>query len=196
MNSQTIVMCVVALILGMLLAHMLKDVCGCDKVVEGADQTSASCVNTLVDYCGKTTNNASCSACTGIVAAAKLHHAGCTSNQLQNWCNASLEDRVVCAGECNGEPISYQCLGIRPSYNWSAPEHGPCGRSSNLDDCLGSGDAIAKCKLRINYNDGHKDLTTFSQLKSNYNSGLQLSRWRKAFAWGDPTANNEFDSWS
>lgn len=36
MNSQTIVMCVVALILGMLLAHMLKDVCGCNKVLEGA----------------------------------------------------------------------------------------------------------------------------------------------------------------
>jgi hypothetical protein len=35
MNSETIVMCVVALILGMLLAHMLKSVCGCNKVVEG-----------------------------------------------------------------------------------------------------------------------------------------------------------------
>ena len=34
MNSQTIVMCVVALLLGMLLANMLKSVCGC-KVVEG-----------------------------------------------------------------------------------------------------------------------------------------------------------------
>jgi hypothetical protein len=34
MNSETIVMCVVALILGMLLANMLKSVCGC-KVVEG-----------------------------------------------------------------------------------------------------------------------------------------------------------------
>ena len=34
MNSQTIVMCVIALILGMLLANMLKSVCGC-KVVEG-----------------------------------------------------------------------------------------------------------------------------------------------------------------
>jgi len=39
MNSQTIVMCVVALILGMLLANMLKSVCGC-KVVEGQ---SGSC---------------------------------------------------------------------------------------------------------------------------------------------------------
>ena len=36
MNSETIVMCVVALILGMLLAHMLKDVCGC-KTVEGLE---------------------------------------------------------------------------------------------------------------------------------------------------------------
>ena len=42
MNSQTIVICVVALILGMLLAHMLKSVCGC-KVVEGAC-TSEKCI--------------------------------------------------------------------------------------------------------------------------------------------------------
>lgn len=34
MNSQTIVMCVVALLLGMLLANMLKSVCGC-KTIEG-----------------------------------------------------------------------------------------------------------------------------------------------------------------
>ena len=34
MNSETIVYCVVALILGMLMAHMLKSVCGC-KTVEG-----------------------------------------------------------------------------------------------------------------------------------------------------------------
>ena len=33
MNSEQIVMCVVALVLGMLLYHMLKGVCGC-KVVE------------------------------------------------------------------------------------------------------------------------------------------------------------------
>ena len=39
MNSQNIVMCVVALILGMLLANMLKSVCGC-KVVEGQCQAS------------------------------------------------------------------------------------------------------------------------------------------------------------
>ena len=36
MNSEQILMYVVALILGMLLANMLKGVCGC-KVVEGQD---------------------------------------------------------------------------------------------------------------------------------------------------------------
>ena len=35
MNSETIVYCVVALLLGMLLANMLKNVCGC-KTIEGA----------------------------------------------------------------------------------------------------------------------------------------------------------------
>jgi hypothetical protein len=34
MDTKTIVMCVVALLLGMLLSDMLKNVCGC-KVVEG-----------------------------------------------------------------------------------------------------------------------------------------------------------------
>ena len=34
MNNQTIVFCVVALLLGMLAFHMLKGACGC-KVVEG-----------------------------------------------------------------------------------------------------------------------------------------------------------------
>jgi len=39
MDSQTVVMCVVALILGMLLANMLKNVCGCKNVIEGAWDT-------------------------------------------------------------------------------------------------------------------------------------------------------------
>ena len=39
MNSQTIVMCVVAFLIGMLLAHMLKNVCGC-KTVEGTGDDS------------------------------------------------------------------------------------------------------------------------------------------------------------
>lgn len=38
MKTEQILMCMVALILGMLLANMLKSVCGC-KVVEGQCQT-------------------------------------------------------------------------------------------------------------------------------------------------------------
>ena len=37
MDTKTIVMCVFALILGMLLVNMLKNVCGC-KTVEGVDE--------------------------------------------------------------------------------------------------------------------------------------------------------------
>jgi len=39
MNTEQILMCVVALILGMLLANMLKYVCGC-KLVEGQEETT------------------------------------------------------------------------------------------------------------------------------------------------------------
>lgn len=35
MKTETIVYCVVALLLGMLLANMLKNVCGCKNIVEG-----------------------------------------------------------------------------------------------------------------------------------------------------------------
>ena len=46
MNNEQILMCVVALVLGMLLANMLKNVCGC-KVVEGYDTCySDTCHNT------------------------------------------------------------------------------------------------------------------------------------------------------
>ena len=48
MNSETIVMCVVALLLGMLLANMLKSVCGC-KTVEGqGDDLNHTCTCSLV----------------------------------------------------------------------------------------------------------------------------------------------------
>ena len=42
MNTEQILMCVVALILGVLLANMLKSVCGC-KVVEGNNHRDPEC---------------------------------------------------------------------------------------------------------------------------------------------------------
>jgi hypothetical protein len=67
MNTQTIVMCVVALILGMLLAHMLKGVCGC-KVVEGVeDDWGAKGIfredNTCADKCSQYLNSCVAPAC-------------------------------------------------------------------------------------------------------------------------------------
>ena len=56
MNNQTIVCCVVALILGMLIANMLKSVCGCKNVVEGqffyggCDTGNCWCVNMGIEY--------------------------------------------------------------------------------------------------------------------------------------------------
>ncbi len=46
MNSQTVVMCVVALLLGMLLANMLKSVCGCKNIVEGQRHKGNECYAT------------------------------------------------------------------------------------------------------------------------------------------------------
>ena len=57
MNSETIVYCVVSFLIGMLLAHMLKDVCGCNKVVEGSDEGSdkgspnKNLLNQICPYC-------------------------------------------------------------------------------------------------------------------------------------------------
>ena len=47
MNTEQILMCVVALILGMLLANMLKSVCGCKNIIEGSsnDEFRAACAN-------------------------------------------------------------------------------------------------------------------------------------------------------
>ena len=44
MNTETVVMCIVALVLGMLMANMLKNVCGC-KTVEGAGSIPGKCVD-------------------------------------------------------------------------------------------------------------------------------------------------------
>ena len=47
MKTETIVMCVVALILGMLMFHMLKNVCGC-KNVEGAESKTIDTLEQLM----------------------------------------------------------------------------------------------------------------------------------------------------
>ena len=51
MNSETIIYCIFAVILGMLVFHMLKNICGC-KVVEGQPTTCTSCVDKKLDGSG------------------------------------------------------------------------------------------------------------------------------------------------
>jgi hypothetical protein len=53
MKTEIIVYCVVAIILGMLMANMLKDVCGCNSVVEGQN---AQHIVGDVDSCGHDNN--------------------------------------------------------------------------------------------------------------------------------------------
>ena len=48
MNTENIVMCVVALLLGMLLANMLKNVCGCKNIVEGQELTGEALLEAQV----------------------------------------------------------------------------------------------------------------------------------------------------
>ena len=97
MNSQTIVMCVVALLLGMLLAHMLKDVCGC-KTVEGTgadrtcgsegsscrkDQTGglSSSVPCCDEYYCQTGNNSNIGMCTKYTGKTGQCSPPCTNNE-------------------------------------------------------------------------------------------------------------------
>ena len=58
MKTETIVMCVVALLIGMLLANMLKNVCGC-KTVEGNYQDELNKCEDQVKECTRACENMS-----------------------------------------------------------------------------------------------------------------------------------------
>ena len=75
MNSETVVMCVVALILGMLLAHMLKSVCGC-KVVEAVQYTAPRAVNGIC-CCGNASGRSSDGRCDNCDTHNCFNHSDC-----------------------------------------------------------------------------------------------------------------------
>ena len=65
------IMCVVALILGMLLANMLKSVCGCKNVVEGAeDDDYDKCNKCMKEWGG---NSHVASICSGDCPCSKFY---------------------------------------------------------------------------------------------------------------------------
>ena len=82
MNSQTIVMCVVALILGMLLANMLKSVCGCNKVVEGVDAESCASLDAQIESIKKKKKT-----CTGPTCTLTCVHGSCKPNDGGGECS-------------------------------------------------------------------------------------------------------------
>ena len=89
MKTETIFMCVVALILWMLMANMLKNVCGCKSVVEGAtpaDQRSL----TLAEHTIADNNNCKRKTYTW------KNTGGTTTDQC--WC----EKRSMCVGGSDG----------------------------------------------------------------------------------------------
>ena len=53
MNTETIVYCVVSFLIGMLLANMLKNVCGCNKTVEGAWDVDSQSGDTVSNCCSR-----------------------------------------------------------------------------------------------------------------------------------------------
>jgi hypothetical protein len=87
MNTENIVMCVFALILGMLLADMLKNVCGCKKVVEG----QGTCVTLLPGTINGKDVDAGID-CTGWLTVTE-----------------SLPDDFTPPGECGGNPNCEAC---------------------------------------------------------------------------------------
>ena len=81
MDSKTIVMCVVALILGMLLANMLKSVCGC-KTVEGFS-TGLDCAGhelPVPTYGHVRDQGCSSTDCSNIPRGGKCTHYGCSGD--------------------------------------------------------------------------------------------------------------------
>ena len=53
MNTETIVYCVVSFLIGMLLANMLKNVCGCNKTVEGSWDVDSQSGDKVPNCCSR-----------------------------------------------------------------------------------------------------------------------------------------------
>ena len=108
MKTETIVMCVVALLLGMLLANMLKNVCGC-KTVEGQSICDVS-----RDY-----------ECPVGVWHMQCGGAGATESCRQESCN---NNRKTMKGACAtiGKTEGFEGCNNSPECEWCVKEDGSC----------------------------------------------------------------------
>ena len=109
MNTEQILMCVVALILGMLLANMLKSVCGC-KVVEGQSSagTDAQPLPTAPNPCQGLQDTP------GRCASLRELSAGCVDEGVNDaWCsgNCAVEEAM---GRSHRQNKCDQCCRATP----------------------------------------------------------------------------------
>ena len=107
MNFETIVHCVVALILGMLLVNMLKDVCGCNKVVEGQGTCSLGQVRKQLPEVFSCKNGSNCEKCVKEIVAA----ADCGSAPWYNMSYAVsyCDNKMVLGSDCGQPPNNSTC---------------------------------------------------------------------------------------
>jgi len=117
MNTEKIIMCVVALLIGMLVANMLTNVCGCKTGVEGFNYTHT---DTLADTPGGTIDHIYGAGAESANFGQGLH--GCGGHD--NW------DEKTCSDIFNAEAAQTACmsgLAIEASHYAELPNTNKCG---------------------------------------------------------------------
>ena len=120
MKTETIVMCVVALLLGMLMANMLKSVCGCKTVVEGT-------------WLGKKWGGGE-----GIGIAKPGMDCGGIYGDCNSWTDTQRLDPASCEsqGGCQCYKAPYPANGVTCKLNSWMAAHTPAGGGSTVEcDC-------------------------------------------------------------
>jgi len=125
MDNKTILMIVVAIVLGMLVANMFKDVCGC-KVVEGQCFQSNAPVNATATNCQWADSQDA--DCLSVLTAINAHPDITTTD---SWCNGQVGGNTLC---CDWSPPPPIAGGSTPP---PPPPPAASGRTiSFVDGCL------------------------------------------------------------
>ena len=137
MKTEQILMCVVALVLGMLLANMLKSVCGCKNLIEGQETQSCNNLNYYTqpsDGIGHSEGAFSCSVipnnlCAGSKVQIVDMESGHGMGQVPCELTADGECRESVSVVCKNNPI--YCLPEKPvggrcNYNLDEPHSHYC----------------------------------------------------------------------
>ena len=123
-------MCIVALILGMLMFHMLKNVCGC-KTVEGVTTPT----------CGKPNDKCDTDAdCCSYVKFKKLHNdIGPIANKtvMSNWSACNADPDSTDFGKCKNQNISYWIRNAPTSEDSTYSDDGVVNNNGEISGSIG-----------------------------------------------------------